>query len=368
MSSSWGRQIKLTVFGESHGPAIGGVVDGLPPGLAVDFDQINQEMQRRVPGRHQWSSRRHETDTYEVLSGLFHDKTTGTPLSFLIRNHDAKSKDYTELLNVPRPGHADYTGAARYHGYQDYRGGGHFSGRLTAPIVFAGSIARQLLALKDIQIGAHIRSIGSISDQLFDPIHPAADLFHDLAKKQFPVISDACGNRMQQLIESARKDCDSVGGIIEAAAVSVPAGVGSPIFDALESILSSILFAIPAIKGVSFGDGFGISRLRGSEANDPYDKIADHDGIVTTSNHNGGILGGITNGMPILFQVAVKPTASIAKKQRSVNLMTGKTTDLIVKGRHDPCIVPRAVPVVEAAAAFALLDVITQIKGLEYWL
>lgn len=325
-------------------------------------------MKRRAPGLHRWSTQRHETDTWEILSGMFQGRTTGTPLAFLIRNHDQKSKAYAELNIIPRPSHADYTGNVRYHGFQDYRGGGHFSGRLTAPLVFAGSIARQLLENQGIHIGAHIRSIGKINDSPFDPIHPSSELMKEVAKKQFPVINDSSGEKMKALIEKARMDCDSVGGVIEAAASGVPAGIGSPIFDALESVLSSILFAIPAVKGVSFGDGFGISNLRGSEANDPYEKMNKDGKLVTSSNHNGGILGGITSGMPLLLNVAVKPTASIAKPQQSINMDNGEQTELNIKGRHDPCIVPRAVPVVEAATAFALLDTMIQNRGLEHWL
>ncbi|MCO7176673.1 chorismate synthase [Sporolactobacillus kofuensis] len=367
MSSCWGNQIKLTIFGESHGTAIGGVIDGLPPGLTIDFDEVGFQMKRRAPGQHQWSTHRHETDEWELLSGMFQGKTTGTPLAFQIRNRDQKSKAYAELNIVPRPSHADFTGNVRYHGYQDYRGGGHFSGRLTAPLVFAGAVARQVLATKNIQIGGHIRTIGTLSDTRFNPIDPASHLFREVALKQFPVIDDTAGDQMKALIESARKDCDSVGGTVEAAIIGVPAGIGSPIFDALESSMASILFAIPAVKGVSFGDGFDITTLRGSQANDQYDQMDDQRNLTTSSNHNGGILGGITSGMPILLNVAFKPTASIAKPQQSINMRTGEQTKLIVKGRHDPCIVPRAVPVVEAAMAFSLLDSICQIKGLEYW-
>ncbi|MDN3953566.1 chorismate synthase [Sporolactobacillus laevolacticus] len=366
MSSCWGSQIKLSIFGESHGTAIGGVIDGLPSGVAVDFEAIAFQMKRRAPGQNRWSTQRHEDDSWEVLSGLFEGRTTGTPLAFLIRNKDQKSKAYANLNIVPRPGHADYTAQAHYHGFQDYRGGGHFSGRLTAPLVFAGAIARQILENKGIHVGAHIRSIGPVDDERFDPIKVTADQFEAIAQKNFPVITDESGEQMKEIIEAARMDRDSVGGIIEAAVIGTPSGVGAPIFDALESSIASMLFAVPAVKGVSFGDGFDLAAMRGSQANDAYDKMDDDGRLVTLSNHNGGILGGITNGMPIVLNVVIKPTASISKPQQSVNMQNGEKTELIVKGRHDPCIVPRAVPVIEAAIAFSLLDAYYLYQGLEH--
>jgi len=352
--SMWGRNFKISIFGESHGAAVGIVIDNLPSGFVIDFDQVRHHMKRRAPGQNEWSSPRKEDDDFNILSGWHNGRTTGTPLSIVIPGKDRRSEDYDNLLFLPRPGHADYSGHLRYGGFEDRRGSGHFSGRLTSNIVLAGSIARQILAQKGIKIAAHIKRLAKIDDTPFDKVKVKDILLDELINKEFAVINDDVGEKMKEAIANAKADEDSVGGVIECAVVGMPAGVGSPMFEGIESILSSMLFAVPAVKGVEFGSGFSISDMRGSEANDEY--IMTYSGIGASTNNNGGIIGGITNSMPIVISVAVKPTASIGKVQRSVNLKTGEEQKLKVEGRHDPCIVPRAVPVIESAMAIALLD------------
>lgn len=352
--SMWGRNFKISVFGESHGVAVGVVIDNLPSGLAIDFSEVRHHMKRRAPGQNEWSTPRKEDDEFNVLSGWHNGYTTGTPLSIVIYGKDRRSEDYDNLLFLPRPGHADYSGHARYGGFEDRRGSGHFSGRLTSNIVLAGSIARQILAQKGIKIAAHINRLAKIDDKSFDKVKIKDILLDELINKEFPVISDEVGEKMKEAIAAAKADEDSVGGIIECAVTGVPAGIGSPMFDTVEGTLASMLFSVPAVKGVEFGSGFSISDMQGSESNDEY--IMTHNGIVTNTNNNGGIIGGITTSMPIVVRVAVKPTASISKEQNTVNLKTGKEQKLKVEGRHDPCIVPRAVPVIESAMAIALLD------------
>ncbi len=353
--SSWGERVKISIFGESHGPAIGAVVEGLPAGETVDMDAVRVQMARRAPGRDLTSTPRKEPDEPKILSGMLDGKTTGAPLAVLIENTNTKSGDYANLMHVPRPGHADYPAWVKYHGCNDVRGGGHFSGRLTAPLVFAGAVCRQILLRRGIHIGAHVLRVGEIVDMPFQT-EIRETLLDSLSCTYFPVISDDAKTAMLSKIESARLDCDSVGGTVECAVTGVPAGLGGEgMFGGVESLFASILFGIPACKGVQFGTGFVAAQSRGSVNNDPY--YYDENGVVRTrSNHAGGILGGITTGMPIVFTAGFKPTPSIGKQQQSVDLQTHQNVPLTVKGRHDPCIVPRAVPVVEAAAAMALMN------------
>lgn len=356
MSSVWGNNIKLSIFGESHGAAIGINIDGLPPGIELDMDEINFEMQRRVPGKNKTSTARKETDQVEILSGYFNNKTTGSPLCAIIRNKDNISKDYEKIKDTPRPGHADFTGNAKYLGFNDNRGGGHFSGRLTAPLVFAGAIAKQILKTKNIIIGSHVKSIYDISDESFNKTMLKAELLNELRHKKLPVINDTKGQEMEEAILNAKEDLDSVGGIIEVGVINPLVGIGSPFFESVESRISHMIFSIPGVKGIEFGAGFDISAMKGSEANDEF--YIDDGQVKTYTNNNGGILGGITSGMPIIFRVAMKPTPSIAKAQRTVNMETMENIEIQVSGRHDPCIVLRALPVVEAATALVILDMI----------
>jgi chorismate synthase len=356
MGSIIGERVRISVFGESHGRSVGVVIDGLPSGIRIDTDAISAHMLRRAPGRALWSSTRREGDTAEIQSGVYRGYTTGTPLCALIQNFNTRSTDYDELRTKPRPSHADYTGSVRYGGFGDPRGGGHFSGRLTAPLVFAGAVCLQALQKHDIFIGAHALEIGGEMDTCFGDQRIDVEFLRHLAGREFPVISDEAGERMKAVVEEARKALDSVGGIVECGIANVPAGLGDPLFGGLESRIGAMVLAIPAVKGIEFGDGFPMARRRGSENNDA---LVYRDGAVhTATNHNGGIDGGISNGMPIVFRAVVKPTASIALAQQTIDLETKTPETLVIKGRHDPCIVPRAVPVVEAAAAIALLDVL----------
>ena len=356
MSSIFGDKVKVSVFGESHGAAIGVVIDGLPAGEAVDMEVVGRFMERRAPGRNAQSTARKEADCPEILSGLLNGHTCGAPLCAIIRNGDKRSQDYAKMANIPRPGHADFTAELKYHGFQNRAGGGHFSGRLTAPLVFAGAVCSQVLSRRGVTVGAHVRSIGCVEDAPFDPVSITAEELKAVSAKPFPVVNDANAKPMCDEIEAARLDGDSVGGIIECAAVGFPGGIGEPMFDGIENQLAKALFGIPAVKGVEFGAGFAAARLRGSQCNDPFAVV---DGrVVTTTNNHGGILGGISSGMPIVFRVAIKPTPSIAKPQQSVDLASMAPAELVVQGRHDPCIVVRAVPVVEAVVAIALLDLL----------
>ena len=354
MSSTLGENIKLSVFGESHGAAIGCVIDGLPAGKALDLQLIQKEMDRRAPGRDKSATARKEPDSPRILSGVLNGVTTGAPLAMVIENTNTKSGDYANLKFIPRPGHSDYPAYIKYSGFNDIRGGGHFSGRLTAPLVFAGAVAKQLLADKGITVGSHILQIGSVFDTAFDKNNISAERLKELSSGFFKTISAEKEQEMRAVIEEARLCGDSVGGVIECAAVGLPAGIGSNMFSTVEGRLSYALFGIPAVKGVQFGAGFGFADMRGSQANDPYEV---KDGAVRLkTNNNGGVLGGITNGAPLVFSVAVKPTPSVSVAQDSVDLKTLKNEKLVVKGRHDPCIVPRAAAVVEAVCAFTLLD------------
>lgn len=349
-----GKHIQVSVFGQSHSKAIGAVIDGLPAGVKIDSEKVAAFMRRRAPGNTKYSTKRREADEPVVLSGLVDGVTCGAPLGFLIENTNTRSSDYDNLRAVPRPGHADYPANVRYGGYQDVAGGGHFSGRLTAPLCFAGAVCLQILEQKGVKVQAHIYELAGVRDIPFDPI-TITDARP--GEKVFPVISDACGEEMQAEIEKARMSADSVGGIVECAVTGMPAGLGDPMFDGIENQLARNIFGVPAVKGLEFGNGFACAKLRGSQNNDPY-TIDENGKIVTTSNNNGGILGGITSGMPILFRVVVKPTSSIGKEQQSVNLNTMQPEKLIVHGRHDPCIVPRAVPVIEAVTAITMLDIL----------
>lgn len=350
MSTIHGDKVSLTIFGESHGAAIGMTLDGVPAGLPVDFEQLQRFMDRRAPGRSPYSTPRTEDDIPEFLSGISDNMTNGSPICAIIRNKNTKSSDYRDLMDCPRPGHADYTAFLKYGEQRQVAGGGHFSGRLTAAMCIAGGLCKQWLSQKDIEIFAHIASVGTVCDELFDPVSPDRSSIDSV----FPVLDVTAGEKMRHAIESAKCDGDSLGGTIECAVTGFPGGIGGPLFEGLEGKLSYAVFGIPAVKGIEFGSGFHGTTLTGSQNNDPF-SIQDNN-IVTTTNHAGGILGGISNGMPLLFRVGIKPTPSIVKPQQSVNLKSHETQTLQICGRHDPCIVPRAVPVVEAAAAMVLFD------------
>ncbi|MBC8546989.1 chorismate synthase [Clostridiaceae bacterium NSJ-31] len=353
--SVWGRgTLNLSIFGESHGPGIGVVIDGLPAGEEIDVEELMAFCARRAPGRSSTATKRKEPDRPEFLSGLLDGRTTGAPLCAVIRNSDTHSGDYDNLRTTARPGHADYTAWLRFQGYNDVRGSGHFSGRLTAPLVVAGGIAKQILRRRGVEVGAHILSVHSIVDRAFDPVAVTAQTLRSVGEQTFPVLDKDAGERMIGAIEQAAAELNSLGGVVECCAVGFPAGVGTPMFDGLENSLSSILFGIPAVKGVEFGAGFDAAGLTGAENNDEFELQEGR--VVTRTNHHGGILGGISSGMPITMRVAFKPTPSISRPQQTVNFQEGCACELVVKGRHDPCVVPRAVPCVEAAAAFALLS------------
>ena len=349
MSSTFtGLALRLSIFGQSHSEAIGMTLDGLPAGLQVDMDKLQAFLNRRAPGQNDWSTPRKEEDRPEFLCGIKDGCTCGAPLTAIIHNNNTRPKDYSQLKITPRPGHADYTAEVKYRGFQDYSGGGHFSGRLTAPLCIAGGVLKQMLEAKGITIDARIAAIAGILDE--------SPFTASVADKQFPVVDDTIGEQMREAIQAARAEGDSVGGVIECVVRGLPVGIGEPMFDGLENQLARVLFAVPAVKGIEFGAGFAAANMRGSENNDPFTV---RDGKVETlTNNAGGILGGISNGMPVVFRAAVKPTPSIAKEQQSVNLNTMQPEALSITGRHDPCIVPRAVPVIEAAAALAISDLI----------
>lgn len=354
MSSVIGDKIKLSIFGESHGEAIGCVIDGLPAGIKIDMNAVYKDMQRRAPGKDKTATPRLEKDIPHILSGMLDNVTTGAPLAMVIENTNTKSGDYSNLMTVPRPGHSDYPAYVKYGGNNDIRGGGHFSGRLTAPLVFAGSVAKQILSQKGVTIGAHIKQIGSVCDAVSDLNKTDKSLLDTLSSSTFSLIDETKEQAMRDEIEKARLSLDSVGGIIECFAVGLPVGLGGNMFDTVEGKLASILFGVPAVKGVEFGLGFGFADKRASEVNDQYE--IKNGRVATLSNNNGGVLGGMTDGAPLSVSVAIKPTPSIAKKQKSVNLLTMENAELEIHGRHDPCIVVRAVPVIECAVALGLLD------------
>ena len=363
MSGIFGLNIKMSIYGESHGKAIGVVLDGLPPGLALDEEAISREMARRAPGQSALTTARKEKDAVEIQSGFFNGYTTGTPLCARIANSDQHSKDYSILKDKMRPGHGDYAGYVRYQGYNDYRGGGHFSARLTAPLVFAGAVAKQALTQYGITVGAPILRIHDITEPGFNPLGQSEATLKAIDAKSFPVINDNIGEQMQNCILTAKGVLNSVGGVIELMAINLPAGLGAPYFDSVESRLSQILFSVPAVKGIEFGEGFGFAQLTGAEAND---QMHYEEGKVRCyTNHHGGITGGLTNGMPLVFRVAMKPTPSISREQKTVSLAEQSDTTLTVVGRHDPCIVQRAVPVIEAVTAWTLWDLLIEAKKWE---
>ena len=352
MRNTFGTHLTVTLFGESHGPEIGCVADGFPAGIPVDEARIARLLALRRP-RGAISTARVEPDPFRIVSGVWQERTTGTPLCILIPNTQARPGDYVNLSETPRPGHADYTGFVKYRGFADPRGGGHFSGRLTAPLVAVGAVALTALTDRGITLGTHISRCAGISDRPFGDLPTDLAL---LADRPFAVLDEGRGEAMRQAILAAGAEGDSVGGVLETAVLGLPAGLGDPWFDTVEGLLSHALFSIPAVKGVEFGDGFALAELRGSEANDPF--RMEQGRVVTTSNHNGGVNGGITNGMPLMFRTAVKPTPSIGRPQRTVNLAAGENVDLEIQGRHDPCIVPRARAVQDAVTALVLLDLL----------
>jgi chorismate synthase len=346
MSNTIGNKLKLTIFGQSHAPCVGAVIEGLPAGMAIDTDRVRAFMARRAPGG-ELSTARREADEIRIVAGLNEaGRTCGAPLCAVIENADARPGDYEALRDLPRPGHADYTARVKYFGHQDRAGGGHLSGRLTAPLCAAGGICLQLLARSGISVISRIAALGGVED--------AGELAATTADADFPTVDDARGRAMRARIAEAAAEGDSLGGIVECKVLGLPAGLGDPVFGGMENRIAALLFGIPAVKGVEFGAGFAAAGLRGSEMNDPF-RLREG-AVVTETNHAGGILGGITNGMPLVFRMAVKPTPSIGREQRSVDLAAGRETVLRITGRHDPCIVPRAVPCVEAAAAISVTD------------
>lgn len=359
MKNTFGNAVSITIFGESHGPAIGAVIDGLSPGIEIDEEYIKAKMDlRRAVGK--ISTARREADEVEFLSGVFEGHTTGTPLTLVIRNQNTRSGDYSKMANLPRPSHADYTARCKYEGFEDYRGGGHFSGRITAGLVAAGAVVMKALEAKGIYIGTHILNCHGVSDRNFDETGYAEDI-KALSRSQFPVLEEAAKDAMMAEIEKAAKDGDSVGGILQTAVVGLPAGLGEPWFDTVEGMLSHGIFAIPAIKGIEFGAGFAFAGMKGSEANDGF--LYEKDKVITASNNNGGINGGITNGMPVVFQTVVKPTPSIFKEQNTVNLEKKENAKLLLEGRHDPAIIHRARAVVDAVTALVISDMLVQRFG-----
>lgn len=354
MSSCFNGGITVSLFGESHGKGIGVVIDNLPAGEEIDLDEIGKFMARRAPKKDGTSTMRSEKDIPEILSGLYNGKTTGTPLAAVIFNTDQHSGDYGNISHIARPAHADYTGYLRYNGANDPRGGGHFSGRITAPLCFAGAVCAQILAHRGITTGAHILSVKNAHDVSFDPVSVTAEQLENVRSRAFPVITDDAETEMRAVINSARESLDSVGGIIECAAVGFPAGIGSPMMDGLENTISRLVFAVPAVKGLEFGNGFECAELFGSENNDAFE-IKEGKPRTVTNNH-GGILGGISSGMPIIFRAAFKPTPSISRPQKSFDFKDMTEQELVIKGRHDPCVVPRAVPCIESAMNIALVS------------
>ena len=352
MNNSFGKNLTLTLFGESHGPEIGCVIDGLRPGLRVEEEAIAQQLALRRPAG-AFSTARVEPDPFRIVSGVWQGRTTGTPLCILIPNLNVKSGDYENLANTPRPGHADYTGFIKYRGFADPRGGGHFSGRMTAPLVAAGAIFLTALRERGIAVGTHIARSAGIEDRPFEHI---ADDLQVLAHAFFPVLDADRGEAMKAAVLAAARDGDSVGGVLETAVLGLPAGLGNPWFDTVEGLLSHALFSVPAVKGVEFGDGFALAELRGSQANDPFRMAGER--VITETNHNGGINGGITNGMPLVFRTVIKPTPSISSPQHTVDLSTKTNAKITIQGRHDPCIVPRASSVQDSITALVILDLL----------
>ncbi len=359
MSSELGNNLKITIFGESHGTAIGMTMDGVPAGEAVDAAEIYAFMERRMGGK-RFSTARKEADLPHFLSGVRDGVTTGSPICAVIENTNVRSKDYSALENKPRPSHADYPAWVKYGGVADARGGGHFSGRLTAPLCAAGAICKQMLARRGIFVGAHIASVGEISDTRYDAVSVTPEELAIAGSRAFPVLNEAAGEAMQAEIAAAAAEKDSVGGVVECAIVGLPVGLGEPLYGGVENRLSSAIFGLGAVRGIEFGDGFAAAAMRGSQHNDPY--CIENGSVRTKTNRHGGVLGGITSGMPVVFRVAFKPTPSIAQPQQTVDLAKMEETTITIEGRHDPCIVPRAVPCVEAIAAIIAMDLLLEKK------
>lgn len=354
MSGVWGNNIKLSIFGESHGEAIGITLDGLPSGFEIDLEEVDKELERRAPGRNKMSTARKEGDRVQIVSGFFNGRTTGTPLCGIIKNEDKKSRDYSKLKSVMRPGHGDYPGYIKYNGFNDYRGGGHFSGRITAPVVFAGALLKQILRKEGIEVFARIKSIGHIEDKSIDFTYINKIEFIEARDKEMAVLDDEALRLMKERILEVKEEGDSIGGVVECVIVGLKGGIGSPFFNSIESNISQLAFSVPGVKGIEFGAGFEISKMKGSESNDTY--YLHGNDVKTRTNNNGGITGGISNGMPIVFRCAIKPTSSIYINQDTIDIETMTETNLQVVGRHDPCIVQRALPVIEAIAAIGIYD------------
>ncbi len=354
MSSAFGKNIRISVFGQSHSRAIGVVIDGLPAGEKIDMERVIKFMARRRPGVSDYVTQRREEDRPQILSGLVEGVTCGAPLAALIENNDTRSQDYDNLRYVPRPSHSDFPAFIKHEGFNDIRGGGHFSGRLTAPLCFAGAVCKQILERRGVTVGAHIDSIGTVKDSPFDPLNVKAEDLNALGEKDLAVNDSQAGLDMIAQIKAAAHERDSVGGRVECAAVGMPVGIGDPMFDGMENRLAAAIFGIPAVRGIEFGLGLEASALRGSKHNDPF--YYDGDKVKSRTNNHGGILGGMTTGMPLVFRVAFKPTSSIGQEQDSVDLISREDAKLNIVGRHDPCIVTRAVVVVEAVTAAVLLD------------
>ncbi len=354
MSNTWGNKIKISIFGESHGEAIGVIIAGLKPGFEIDMKALRYEVDRRKPGSSNLVTQRNEDDEFKIMSGVFNGKITGAPLMIMIENKDASSKDYDKMRYLPRPSHSDLPAFFKYEAFNDYRGGGHFSGRLTATLVLAGAIAKQIIAEQGVYVGAHISSVGDIEDYRFDECSSKLEKIAALSKKTLPLINEKLETPIKTLIETVKHQGDSIGGSVECIIKGIKAGEGEPFFDSFESVLSHLIFSIPAVKGIEFGEGFGFSKKLGSQVADEY--YYDKEELNQYKNSNGGIIGGLTSGSDVIFRVAVKPTPTIAKELRTVNLITKENEKIAAQGRHDPCIVIRIVPVIEAVAALVAMD------------
>ena len=365
MSGRIGRALSVQIFGESHGPALGATLDGLPAGLPVDVPALEAFLRRRAAKGGELATGRLEADVPRILSGIYQNRTTGQPITAVFENADTHSADYSFLPDCPRPGHADYPATVKSAGFDDLRGSGHHSGRLTLAYAFAGGLALQYLQARGIRVAAHALRIGGVADRAVDPVHPDMDALFACHAQPVPTLDSAAGEAMREAILAAKAALDSVGGVAEVVAAGLPAGLGAPFFDGVEALAAEHLFSIPAVKGVEFGAGFGAAELRGSDYNDPY---AVRDGrVVTTRNCAGGLLGGLTTGMPLIARVAFRPTPSVALEQQTVRLSTLTPEPLSVRGRHDPCIVVRALPVVEGALALALADLMLRREGDRPW-
>ena len=360
MSSLFGQNIKISIFGQSHSKAIGVTIDGLPAGKKIDMEKLFSFMQRRAPGTSEFSTSRREEDKPHFLCGLIDDITCGAPLTAIILNNNVKSKDYEKIADLPRPSHADYTAHIKYKGFNDIRGGGHFSGRLTAPLCLVGGIIMQLLEEEGIEVFSHIKQIYNIKDDAFNSVNPDIALYKSASQNKFSVLNKDAENKMKNAIIKAKTEGNSLGGIIECMVTGLPVGVGEPMFEGIENKIAQAVFAVPAVKGIEFGNGFDSVLLTGKENNDEF--YTKNDEIKTMTNNSGGINGGISNGMPIIFRIAIKPTPSIQIKQNTINLSKNENSQLQIVGRHDPCIVPRALPCIESAAAIAIYDLLLNLK------